>query len=130
MQTIKGNISALAKQGIREEWRKTKELGPGEDEGLRARLRQGVMRKLAKLKPGGTTQIRAIRGVQGNVETAPEGMAKALADHWRPTFESKAIDKDDLSSWIQELRHQGKLPSICPKRGDHVKWRIQEADIR
>ena len=85
---------------------------------------------MAKLKPGGTTQIRAIRGAQGSVETDPEEMAKALADHWQPTFAKKPTDKEDLGSWIQELRQQGALPNICPNRGDQAKWRIRESDIK
>ena len=57
-------------------------------------------------------------------------MAQALANHWRPTFETKPIDAVDLRAWIRELKQQGKLPNICPRRGDRARWSIREQDIR
>ena len=130
LRQIKHRIVELAKQDIREEWKALKKEDTGEDDPLQDRTRQGIMRKLAKLKPGGATQIRAIQGPGGTTLTDPAEMAQALASYWRPTFEAKPIDAADLRAWIQELKQQGKLPNICPSRRDRDRWRIREQDVR
>ena len=75
---IKHRIVELAKQDIREEWKALKREDNGEDDSLQDRTRQGIMRKLAKLKPGGHSDTR-IQGPGGTILTDPCEMAQALS---------------------------------------------------
>ena len=90
----------LAKQDIAEELRTLHATTDEDSHEVKERGRQHIMRKLAKLKPGGTTQIQAIRGEDGRVLTTTEEIAKELATHWAPIFERKAIDQMELQRWL------------------------------
>ena len=66
----------VAKQDIQDDLRKLQKTNSEEDQEVQERGRQAIMRKLAKLKPGGTTKMQALKQDDGNVLTTPEEMAK------------------------------------------------------
>ena len=115
----------LAKQSITEELKALHQDTTEDEPEALERGRQNIMRKIAKLKPGGSTQIQALKRADGHILTDAKEMATELTDHWAPTFVQRAIDKDDLSRWIHELKAHDSLPSICSDTSAARHWKIR-----
>ena len=126
---VKDKTMELAKQNIAEELRALHQDDADDDPDMRERGRQNVMRKLAKLKPGGTTQIQAMKKADGSILTDKKDMAEELISYWAPTFVRQQVDMDDLHRWIQELKAHDSLPTICPDAEAASQWRIRAKDI-
>ena len=51
------------------------------------------MAKIARLKPGSTTSLRAIRRADGELAIDPEDKVSALSQHWAEVFRGKPRDE-------------------------------------
>lgn len=64
------------------------------------RRKQQLLAKLARLVPGATNSIGAIKRNDGSLATTPTEIADALKNHWEPIFQNKGIDTEILDEWI------------------------------
>ena len=65
-----------------------------------AAQRQRFRLRLGRLRPGGSGTVAAVQDAAGTVHTTAEGMADAIAAHWRVVFGANPLDRGAIRQWL------------------------------
>ena len=103
-----------------------------EQGGDRAQHKEHILRKLKRISPGESAQLRCIIDEHGNFHSDPGGMAKALCAHWKEVFGPTRCDDGLLREWMSQL-----FPRTSPDAWStglldkqHVSWKVLKKHVR
>ena len=87
-----------------------------------------LMARLAKLKPGSSTTLRAVRRSDGQVAVDTQEKLDALREHWAGVFKGRPHDSKATVEWFRKAyRNTDDLRILQAFSED--QWRIQREDV-
>ena len=92
------------------------------------RRRGQLMTRLRRLKPGATTTLSAVRGVDGTIHQDAASMASALKAHWSQVFDEKHLNEADMDRWLAAA-YPGGEGLLDRPAGGALQWRLRRRDV-
>lgn len=130
LQAVRDHAMELARTTILDDLREFQQQQPDLPDSVRTARRQALNARIARLRPGAATSIKAVQQQDGEITTNPGHMAQALRAHWERTFTRAPIDVDALQAWLRDTvpRKPAGHPQALPPTDSDV-WDIRRRDI-
>jgi hypothetical protein len=88
-------------------------------------IKERLHSRLKRLAPGGSSSLKALRLMDGEITTEPSKIASDLARHWSQVFPKVELEDDFMEQWLTEaFPEQGRMPLQSAQ-----VWQITRADI-
>ena len=129
LKQVKDHAVELAREDIGNDIANLRASGSGESN-ERIQQKEHILKKLRRLSPGETNQLKCLVDDEGNLHTDAKNMAKALCKHWREVFCKVPCDDSKFREWMDILfeksgdaRWNTGLPT------DPNAWKIRRSHI-
>ena len=127
LERLKNHLIHLAKEDILQDIRDLKEEEDELEEKVIMARKEGIGRKLKKLKPGGSSSLKAVQKPDMSIATDQVEIAAELARHWGEVFKKRGIDTKGLEEWIKRVAHtwdKDPLPT------NPTRWKVKRKHIQ
>jgi len=130
LKHVKDHAVELAREDIGNDIANLRSSGDDESN-ERIQQKEHILKKLRRLSPGETNQLKCVVDEEGNLHTEAKNMAKALCKHWREVFCKVPCNDPKLREWMDILfekagdaRWNTGLPTEDPSA-----WKILRSHI-
>ena len=118
-------ILEIAREEVQEDIEGAKRFRQGQ-ENLKQRHKEGIDRKLAKLKLGSFGSVQALQTEDGTITADREEIAKELGRYWGRVFERKEINQGELEKWLAEVNAEAQEERLPTEARN---WKIRRKDV-